>query len=180
LLRFVITFTLSWKIWNDMAMIIAWFETDDIFQRFSVLFLLACLFGYTTNIVQAFETTYASLIGFYLTARLYMVIYLVIVAWLVPTVRGVMLYTVFTALLSAALWIGSIHTTWPRSLALIWVALFMDILGQNMHFGLLFAAEKYGGRTQAFSDKWFQFWPGAQHPSPSNIIAKADTTAAQP
>nr|POE77793.1 hypothetical protein CFP56_09436 [Quercus suber] len=28
LLRFVITFTLSWKIWNDMATIISWFETD--------------------------------------------------------------------------------------------------------------------------------------------------------
>lgn len=28
LLQFVITFTLSWKIWNDMAMIISWFETD--------------------------------------------------------------------------------------------------------------------------------------------------------
>ena len=29
LLRFAITFTLSWKIWNDMALIISWFETDD-------------------------------------------------------------------------------------------------------------------------------------------------------
>lgn len=28
LLRFIITFTLSWKIWNDMVLIISWFETD--------------------------------------------------------------------------------------------------------------------------------------------------------
>lgn len=33
-----------------MALIISWFETDDIFQRVSILFLLACLFGFTTNI----------------------------------------------------------------------------------------------------------------------------------
>lgn len=28
LLHFIITFTLSWKIWNDMVLIISWFETD--------------------------------------------------------------------------------------------------------------------------------------------------------
>ena len=91
LLQFIITFTLSWKIWNDMALIISWFETDDIFQRFSVLFLLACLFGMTTNITEAFEHTYATLIGFYLTARLYMASYLVLVAVLVPMVRNIMI-----------------------------------------------------------------------------------------
>jgi hypothetical protein len=91
-----VTFTLSWKIWNDMAMIIAWFETDDIFQRVSILFLLACLFGYTTNIASAFssseeENTYATLIGFFLAARLYMTAYLFLTALLVPMIRPVML-----------------------------------------------------------------------------------------
>ena len=90
LLKFVITFTLSWKIWNDMALIISWFETDDIVQRLSILFLLACLFGYTTNLMEAFEHTYATLIGFYITARLFMASYLLLVAVLVPMVRAVM------------------------------------------------------------------------------------------
>ena len=85
-----------------MAMIIAWFETDDIFQRVSILFLLACLFGYTTNIVEAFSHTYATLIGFYLAARLYMTAYLALVAWLVPMVRPVMLYYATASLLNAA------------------------------------------------------------------------------
>lgn len=45
LLRFAITFIMSWKIWSDLAMIIASFETDDIMQRVSVLFVMACLLG---------------------------------------------------------------------------------------------------------------------------------------
>jgi low temperature requirement protein LtrA len=85
LLHFVITFALSWKIWNDMSLIISWFETDDIVQRLSILFLLACLFGYTTNITEAFDHTYATLIGFYLCARLFMAAYLLLVAILVPS-----------------------------------------------------------------------------------------------
>lgn len=48
LLRFSITFIMSWKIWSDLALIISWFETDDIIQRVSVLFIMACLLGYVT------------------------------------------------------------------------------------------------------------------------------------
>jgi hypothetical protein len=32
LLRFSITFIMSWKIWGDLTLIISWFETDDIAQ----------------------------------------------------------------------------------------------------------------------------------------------------
>ncbi len=45
LLRFVITFCMSWKIWTDLAQFISWFETDDIMQRLEFLFLIACLLG---------------------------------------------------------------------------------------------------------------------------------------
>lgn len=45
LLRFSITFIMSWKIWSDLALIISWFETDDILQRLFVLFVMSCLLG---------------------------------------------------------------------------------------------------------------------------------------
>lgn len=45
LLRFAITFIMSWKIWSDVTMLISWFETDDILQRLSVIFIMACLLG---------------------------------------------------------------------------------------------------------------------------------------
>lgn len=37
LLHFIITFTLSWNIWTDMALIISWFETDvGLLKHFSI------------------------------------------------------------------------------------------------------------------------------------------------
>ncbi|KAG9244607.1 hypothetical protein BJ878DRAFT_542135 [Calycina marina] len=53
-----IMFIMSWKIWSDSVLIISWFETDDLFQRISVLFIMACLLGLTVNMLEAFNDTY--------------------------------------------------------------------------------------------------------------------------
>jgi low temperature requirement protein LtrA len=142
-----------------MAMIIAWFETDDIFQRVSILFLLACLFGYTTNIVEAFDHTYATLIGFYLAARLYMTAYLVLVAWLVPMVRSVMLYYAAIAIINAALWIASIHVSYPNQLAVIFCALFLEISGQTSYITLLTLAQRLSPRLKNWASQALDFHP---------------------
>ena len=92
LLRFIITFTLGWKMWNDITMFISWFETDDISQRIRVLFMMICLFGYTLNIVQAFNSTWTQLVAFYLAQRLFSGLYLLSVAYMVPMVRGAMIF----------------------------------------------------------------------------------------
>ena len=42
---------------------------DDIFQRILVLFLMICLFGFTLNIAQAFETTWTQLVAFYVSTK---------------------------------------------------------------------------------------------------------------
>jgi hypothetical protein len=44
--RFAVTFIMSWRIWSDIAVIISWFQIDDIMQRVSVLFVMACLVGW--------------------------------------------------------------------------------------------------------------------------------------
>jgi low temperature requirement protein LtrA len=46
LLRFAVTVIMSWKIWSDVALIVSWFKTDDMIQRVSVLFIMACLLGF--------------------------------------------------------------------------------------------------------------------------------------
>ena len=109
-----------------MALVISWFETDDIFQRLSVLFLLACLFGFTTNITQTFEDTYPTMVGFYLSSRMYMAVYLFAMAFLIPMIKAVMLWQVGIAMVGAALWVASIHTVYPNRLVFIWLALFVD------------------------------------------------------
>lgn len=159
LLRFVITFTLSWKIWNDMVLIISWFETDDIFQRLSILFLLACLFGFTTNITEAFDHTYPTLIGFYLASRLYMAGYLLAISFLLPMIRAIMLWHVTIALVGAALWISSIHVAWPARLALIWIALFIDICGQSLYVVIMMLCLRLGGSAQAWFERRFEYFP---------------------
>lgn len=40
-------------------------DADDIVQRITVLFILACLFGYTTNVEEAAHYTYQSMIAFF-------------------------------------------------------------------------------------------------------------------
>ena len=45
LLRFIVTFAMSWRIWSDVQQVFSWFETDDILQRVQFLFLTACLLG---------------------------------------------------------------------------------------------------------------------------------------
>ena len=51
LLRFAITFIMSWKIWSDVTLVLSWFESDDVWTRVQILFEIACLLGY-----EAFDT----------------------------------------------------------------------------------------------------------------------------
>lgn len=159
LLQFVVTFLLSWKIWNDMALIVSWFETDDIVQRLSILFLLACLFGQTTNVTESFEHTWPTLIGFYIAARLFMAAYLLMIALFVPMIRGIMAFYITTMLIGVALWIGTIHIEYPNQLALIFVALAFDIWGQASYILLMVVCERAGPRAKAWFDRAFEFYP---------------------
>ena len=45
LLRFTITFLMSWKLWVDVTQFITWFETDDIFIRMLCLIEICLLLG---------------------------------------------------------------------------------------------------------------------------------------
>ncbi|KAK0639726.1 hypothetical protein B0T16DRAFT_450341 [Cercophora newfieldiana] len=112
LLRFVVTFLMSWKIWADVQQIISWFETNDILQRVQILFLIACLLGLTTNMLQTFhgeQDSFTQLVTFYLAARLFGAIYCVMVAFWVPLVKGMMISVAINVVVSAGLWIGSTY-----------------------------------------------------------------------
>lgn len=159
LVKFIVTFLLSWKIWNDMALMISYFETDDVVQRLSVLILLACLFGQTTNVTEAFEHTYATLIGFYVAARLFMALYLLMVALLVPMIRGIMYFYIITLLIGVAMWIGTIHIEYPSSLGLIFAALAFDTFGQGSYIIFMLVCEKSGPKAKAWFDRVFEFYP---------------------
>ena len=156
LLQFIITFTLGWKMWNDLTVIISWFETDDICQRLSVLFVMMCLFGYTLNIVHAFNTTWVQLISFYLAQRLFSGVYLVSVGFILPMVRGAMIFYGIMGLIPSILWIGSVHLNYPNRLALVWIAIPLDLFGPLL---LILFRRIPGRRLNAKMAEWFDFYP---------------------
>ncbi|EOA88521.1 uncharacterized protein SETTUDRAFT_160398 [Exserohilum turcica Et28A] len=130
LLRFAITFIMGWKFWSDIGVLISWFDSDDVLRRCSVLFILTCLLGFTTNMASAFEHTYTPLVAFYLAARLFMSLSLCWYAWTIPMIRGSMIGYSVIPLVPFALWVGSIHVDEPAKQGLIWVALVLDLFGQ--------------------------------------------------
>ena len=159
LLQFIITFTIGWKIWSDLTMLINWFEIDDVFQRICVLFYVVCLLGFTANIEYAFESTYTSMIAFYLTQRLFAAAYYLWVAYLVPTVSGTMICNALVVAVSAALWIGSIHVEYPAHLPLIFIALTIDLFGSMVAIWLMKIGNNPNSRAWSWVRKQFEFYP---------------------
>jgi low temperature requirement protein LtrA len=172
LLRFAITMTMGWKFWSDISLLISWFDSDDILRRCSVLFVLACLLGFTTNMAAAFEHTYTPLVAFYLAARLFVTASLFWYAWQIPMVRGSMLGNGIVNLVPAALWIGSIHVDEPAKQGLIWPAIALDLFG-NL---IMLAIQRPGTYiSKKIPRRWkesLEFFPG------TNIEHKIERTNA--
>lgn len=171
-LRFAITFILGWKMWSDITIIISWFESDDVFQRINVLFVMICLVGFTLNIVQAFETTYIPLVSFYLAQRLFNALHLSFVSYLLPMVRGYMIMNVIAILVPSAIWIASIQVEYPKRIALIWIAIFVDIFSV---LGIVLIKRITESRNPNFVLRhrdWFDFFPAI------NIEHKTERTNA--
>lgn len=45
LLRFVITFVMTWRIWTSITLTLSWFESDDVVTRLEILFCISTLIG---------------------------------------------------------------------------------------------------------------------------------------
>ncbi|KAG0648108.1 hypothetical protein D0Z07_5884 [Hyphodiscus hymeniophilus] len=172
LLRFTITFIMSWKIWSDITVLISWFETDDILQRLSVVFIMACLLGLTTNMLDAFVSTYAQLVAFYMTARLFMVAYSICLAVVVPMVRPMMITQAIVAFIPCILWISSIYIDMPNRLAIIWIAIFLDLTGSMYVVFCIRYAKKLSPKIGERLDKLYEFYPAV------NIEHKTERTNA--
>ncbi|KAM5355648.1 hypothetical protein ACJ41O_002294 [Fusarium nematophilum] len=166
LLRFTITFIMSWRIWADVTLALSWFETDDIMTRLEILFEIACLLGFTTNMTYAFyddehHNTYTMLVSFYLAARLRGLVHFLITGFLLPMVRGVMICEVINIIFPSAIWIASIHVEMPARLGLIWTAICFDMWGQTITVGLYRYGRMAGEKTKLgkFLAAAFEFYP---------------------
>ncbi|KAF2755241.1 hypothetical protein EJ05DRAFT_442447 [Pseudovirgaria hyperparasitica] len=157
--QFAIVFILGWRIWTDIGQLISWFDADDMFRRFTVLFILTCLLGFTTNMNASLEHTYTPLVAFYLAERLFVASYYAWNAYLIPMVRVAMYGFAVVTALPAALWIGSIHVHVPERYALIWIAIVLDLCSQFW----IVAMYRWGGfsaRMKAWFSEKIEFTPG--------------------
>ena len=109
--------------------------------------------------LDAFEQTYSQLIAFYLAARLFMGSYYLILARIVPMVRGMMIAQAFMTLIPGAMWIASIHVDMPQRLAIIWIALFVDLSGMMFIVALVRQAPKISDRVRDWIERVFEFYP---------------------
>lgn len=107
------------------------------------------------------HNTYTMLVSFYLAARFRGIVHFLTTGYLLPMVRGVMICQALVIIVPAALWVASIHVEMPSRLALIWIAICLDMGGQSIITGLF----QYG-RTTAKDNKFikgltgiFEFFP---------------------
>jgi low temperature requirement protein LtrA len=172
LLRFAVTFILSWKFWSDISQTISWFDADDIMRRITTLFILTCLLGLTVNIAGSREQTYTPVVSFYLASRWFVAAYYLWMAYLIPMVRAAMVTTAMCAFVTGLIWIGSIFVEDPSRQALIWIAIALDIFGPIVMVGFMRAPAWMGKRLQSWAKSHFDFTPG------QNIEHKIERTNA--
>ncbi|KAL9601300.1 MAG: hypothetical protein Q9219_002595 [cf. Caloplaca sp. 3 TL-2023] len=129
-LKFIIVFSIGWKIWSDIQIITSWL--DDMVQRFAVMFL---------------------------TQRIFQALYLLWIAFVIPMVRGFMVAHVTISVVAGAIWVVSIHVDYPKRLTPIWISLFLDIIGQGLLFLMISKASNMHNRIGYRFSKWFEFRP---------------------
>ncbi|KAG0649315.1 hypothetical protein D0Z07_4599 [Hyphodiscus hymeniophilus] len=143
LLHYILTYTMSARMWADITNMNNWFETGDVIQRVCIMFILLCILGFTTNVANAFESSYTAMVAFYLGERLLQGCYFLWTAALVPTIRGVMILQTGVILTTTAIWITSIHTDYPGRLGLMIPAVFLDLFGSMAVTFVMRAFQQY-------------------------------------
>lgn len=173
-LHFVIVFSLAYKIWSDLTVMINWFEVNDVVGRFIVLFILCCLYGFNSNVEYFFSYTNVAGIAFYLTQRMFLLTIYALTSWYIPMIRGALLVQVAVGLVSSALYIASVHIAYPYKVAPLFAALFVEYTGG--FFMLIFVRvarhnENRSGICKSFA-RAFEFVPAM------NIEHRVERTSA--
>jgi low temperature requirement protein LtrA len=173
LLRFAVTFLLGWKFWTEIVLYMAWFIQEDVVRRLSVIFVLVCLVGLTVNMEGFFGNTYTALVAFYVTAGLMSGFSWLYYAAMMKMIRNTLISNGVFLIVSAVLWIGSIHDHTSGRYVLIWMGLFLDILGFELKWILiLHGLKSQNARVKAWFAKNFEFIPAV---SVEHMVSRFDS-----
>jgi low temperature requirement protein LtrA len=122
--------------------------------------------------LDAFEDTYSMLVSFYLAARLFMGAYYFTLAWVIPMVRAMMLVHVGLTVIPSAMWIASIYIDMPQRLAVIWVAIYIELAGAMFVVLIIRGSKMIYKPFGEWIDRVFEFYPAV------NIEHKVERTNA--
>jgi hypothetical protein len=143
-----------------------------------------CLFGFTLNIAYMFpeigdttpsvearaetsdegaeeganHNTYTMAMGFFIAQRFFVAIWFFWVSLAVPMIKGTMVVNSLMILVSSVFWIASIHVHWPNQLALIFIAIFIDLFGGSS-IVIIISRSKCAKGWMRHLQKYFQFTP---------------------
>lgn len=109
--------------------------------------------------LDAFETTWTQFVAFYLTARMFLGSYYVILSFVIPMVRGMMLALAITTAIPSALWISSTFVAMPDRLSLIWIAIVLDLASPIMIMSFVRRAPSFSARLGKWAERVFEFIP---------------------
>jgi low temperature requirement protein LtrA len=122
--------------------------------------------------LQGFEQTYSQLVAFYLAARFFIGSYYGFISYVIPMVRGMMVSQVIAIVIPSAIWIASIYVDMPKRLAMIWVALCLDLFASTVVVFLVRKSKSVSSRLGKWAEKVFEFYPAV------NIEHKTERTNA--
>lgn len=131
IVRYILTYTAAWMIWNYMREVFNAFFVDDLPQRLLVLAVMACLVVYGNNAPAAEEMleesgARATAIGSYLVAGGLIFGIMTFYSFYICQYRIQIRAQAFVWMLVLALWIGSIFVEVRACIAMVVVALVLE------------------------------------------------------
>lgn len=143
IVRYILTYTAAWMVWNYMREVFNAFFVDDVPQRLLVLGVMACLVVYGNNAPHAEERredsgARATAIGAYLVAGGMVFGIMAFYSFYICQYRLQIRSQALVWVLVLGLWIGSIFASVRACIALVTVALVLEYASWMFFYSPLF------------------------------------------
>uniref|UniRef100_U9T6P4 Uncharacterized protein n=2 Tax=Rhizophagus irregularis TaxID=588596 RepID=U9T6P4_RHIID len=140
--RFILTFYPIYKIWLDMTVYMNFYSTEDLFEKFFLLFEMMLVIIMGTHALDIFDNTVTIYLVSYVIARLtFMILHILHAAW-IPLFRTSFMNTAWGVFIPCIIWIVAIFV--PRNKANI--AMWTAIAFENLWSGLMPLYVRFGRR----------------------------------
>ena len=99
-------------------------------------------------------------------------IYFLVLAYVIPMMRGTLLAFIIAIIVPSALWIASIHVSEPLCQIIIWIAIVLDMFASGTIIWLVYSSESRGDNILGRLGRTLEFYPAV------NIEHKTERTNA--